>query len=447
MPKPQTAEGIRAYELDQEYVFHSWSAQKGRDPIVMDHGAGPRLWDADGNEYLDFSSQLVYTNIGHQHPVVIQAIADQASRLCTVAPGHVAAARSEAARLVAEHAPDSFHKVFFTNGGAESTENAIRLARLYTGRYRVLSRHRSYHGSTETAMNVSGDPRGWSYDHGSSGTVHFFGPYLYRSPWNSTTEEEECQRALQHLEDTISFSGPDQFAALILETIPGTAGIIMPPPEYYKGVRDICDRYGIVLIFDEVMVGFGRMGNWFALDRYGVEPDLITFAKGVTSGYVPMGGVIIGDRIAHAFDQNTYPGGMTYSGHPLAAAAAVATMTAMEEERMVENSAELGEQLLGPRLAEMKQAHPVIGDLRGAGCYWALDLVRGGRADQPLAPFGGGSQAMRQILAKAVDEHLLIFSNTNRLHVAPPINISRQDAELGLAKLDRVLDFADRFAA
>lgn len=446
MSLPQSVTGIRAYELDQKHVFHSWSTQQGREPIVMSHGSGSRLWDTDGKEYLDFSSQLVYSNVGHSHPKVVEAIKTQAESLCTIAPAHVVAARSEAARIVAEHAPDSFNKVFFTNGGAESTENAVRLARLYTGRYRVLSRYRSYHGSTETAMNISGDSRGWSYDHGTSGTVHFFGPYLYRSIWNSVTEEEECQRALDHLEATIRFSGPEQFAALIVETIPGTAGVIMPPKDYYNGVREICDRYGIVLIFDEVMVGFGRMGTWFALDRYGVEPDLITFAKGVTSGYVPMGGVILNERIAHAFDTKIYPGGMTYSGHPLAAAAAVATMTAMTDEHMVENAAALGKSLFTEGLARLKERHPVVGDVRGAGCYWALDLVKSGRADLPLAPYGGTSEAMKAVLREAKAQGLLIFANTNRLHVAPPINMTEADAHLGLRKLDRVLEVGDQFA-
>lgn len=412
----------------------------------MEHGEGSKLWDADGNEYLDFSSQLVFTNIGHSHPAVISAIQEQAARLCTIAPAHVDRARSQAATMVSEHAPEGFSKVFFTNGGAESTENAIRLARLFTGKYRILSRFRSYHGSTETAMNISGDSRGWSYDHGSSGTVHFFGPFLYRSVWDAKTEQEECERALKHLDDTIKFSGPDQFAALILETIPGTAGIIMPPKEYYKGVREICDKYGILLIFDEVMVGFGRMGTWFALDQYGVKPDLITFAKGVTSGYVPMGGVIVSDKITAAFATSAYPGGMTYSGHPLAAAAAVATMTAMEDEGMVTNAASIGNTIIGPTLAEFKDRHPSIGDVRGTGVYWALDLVTNRETKEPLAPYGGSSAAMKSVLAAAINEGLLIFSNTNRLHVAPPINISEDDARAGLQKLDAVLTVADSFA-
>lgn len=446
MPIPTTTQGKQSYELDKKHVFHAWAAQKHRDPIVMDHGSGTRLWDSDGTEYLDFSSQLIFTNIGHGHPKVIDAIERQARKLCTIGPDYVVSARSEAAAILASHAPESLNSVFFTCGGAESTENAIRLARLVTGRYQILSRYRSYHGSTETASNVSSDPRGWSYDHGTSGTVHFFGPYLYRSVWRSNTEEEECQRSLEHLDDTIRFAGPQKFAAILLETIPGTAGIIIPPKEYYRGVREICDKYGILLILDEVMVGFGRTGTWFALDQYDVVPDLIVFAKGITSGYVPMGGVIISDRIATAFDDKIYPGGLTYSGHPLAAAAAVATMKAMVDERMVENAYQKGAEFFGPGLSALKARHPVVGDVRGAGCFWALDLVKNGDPQQPLAPYGGSSPEMKEIVNFAVAQKLLVFSNTNRLHIAPPINVPSEDAELGLAKLETVLDFADQFS-
>ncbi len=330
----------RTYELDRKHVFHSWSAQATLDPMVVTKAEGAYLWDDQGNRLLDFSSQLVFTNIGHQHPTVVRAIQEQAAKLCTIAPQHANDARSEAARLVAELAPAGLEHVFFTNGGAEAIEHAVRMARLHTGRIKVLSAYRSYHGGTNTAVNLTGDPRRWPSDYGSSGTVKFFGPFLYRSEFDATTEEEECERALRHLRRTVELEGPGTVAAIVLETIPGTAGIMPPPAGYLAGVRELCDEHGIVMVLDEVMAGFGRAGTWLALDHYGVTPDLITFAKGVTSGYVPLGGVIVSERIYDTFAQRVYPGGLTYSGHPLACAAAVATIGAMREEGMVAHAAD-----------------------------------------------------------------------------------------------------------
>ena len=321
------------------HVFHSWSAQDLVTPLPIAGAAGSYVWDYEGRRYLDFSSQLVYTNIGHQHPKVVSAIQAQAARLCTVGPQFANDVRGEAARLVAAIAPGDLNKVFFTNGGAEAIEHATRLARLHTGRIKVLASYRSYHGATTTAINLTGDPRRWENDYGSAGVVHFFGPFLYRSPFHSATEEEECVRALEHLEQVVQFEGPSNVAAIVLETVPGTAGIMVPPPGYLAGVRELCDRYRIVFVADEVMCGFGRTGRWLAIDHWAVRPDLITFAKGVNSGYVPLGGVMISDRIAATFAERPYPGGLTYSGHPLACAAAVASMNAMREERIVENAA------------------------------------------------------------------------------------------------------------
>ena len=319
----------RTHELDRAHVCHSWSAQAEIDPMTIVAAQGSYVWDGDGRRLLDFSSQLVNTNIGHQHPKVVAAIQEQAARLCTIAPQHANDARSEAARLIAERTPGELHKIFFTNGGADANEHAVRMARLHTGRYKVLTRYRSYHGGTDTAINMTGDPRRWPNDYCNSGVVHFFGPFLYRSHFHAGTEQEETARALAHLDDVIRLEGPSTVAAIVLETIPGTAGIMVPPPGYLAGVRDLCDRYGIVFIADEVMAGFGRTGKWFGLDHFGVTPDLITFAKGVNSGYVPLGGVAISPAIAETFAHRPYPGGLTYSGHPLATAAAVATINTM----------------------------------------------------------------------------------------------------------------------
>jgi taurine--2-oxoglutarate transaminase len=431
------------YALDRAHVFHSWSAQAALRPMVVTRAEGSHLWDGEGNRLLDLSSQLVNTNIGHQHPKVVAAIQEQAGWLATIAPQHAVAPRSEAARLIAELAPPGLEHVFFTNGGAEAIENAVRMARLHTGRHKVLSLYRSYHGGTATAVNLTGDPRRWPNETGVSGVVHFWGPFLYRSRFYASTEEEECARALEHLEETIRFEGPATIAAVVLETVPGTAGIMPPPPGYLAGVREICDRYGIVWVADEVMAGFGRTGAWFALDHHGATPDLITFAKGVNSGYVPLGGVVISDEIAATFADRVYPGGLTYSGHPLACAAAVATITAMREEGIVENAADIGERVLGPGLRELAERHPSIGEVRGLGVFWALELVADRATREPIAPYGGTSPAMTDLLAACRAQGVLPFTNYNRLHVVPPCTISETEAKEGLAALDLALVAAD----
>ena len=436
----------RAYDLDRAHVFHSWSAQATLDPMVVERAEGSRVWDDQGQSYLDFSSQLVFTNIGHQHPRVVKAIQDQAAKLCTIAPQHANDARSEAAHLIAGLAPEGLEHVFFTNGGAEAIEHAVRMARLHTGRIKVLSRYRSYHGGTNVAVNVTGDPRRWASDYGSAGTVHFFGPFLYRSEFDATTEEEECERALRHLRRTVELEGPSTVAAIVLETIPGTAGIMPPPPGYLAGVRELCDEHGIVMVLDEVMAGFGRAGTWFALDRYDVTPDLITFAKGVNSGYVPLGGVVVGDSIYNTFAQRVYPGGLTYSGHPLACAAAVATIGTMRDEGVVEHADRLGREVLGPELAAIASRHPCVGEVRGVGAFWALDLVSDRRTKAPLAPYGGTSAAMTEIVNACKKGGLLPFANFNRIHVVPPCNIGDDEAREGLAILDAALGLGDAHA-
>jgi taurine--2-oxoglutarate transaminase len=437
----------RTYDLDRAHVFHSWSAQAEISPMVIAGAQGSEVWDEDGTRYLDFSSQLVFTNIGHQHPKVVAAIQQQAATLCTVGPPFANEQRSEAARLITERAPAGLERVFFTNGGADANEHAIRMARLHTGRAKVLSTYRSYHGGTQTAINVTGDPRRWANDTATSGAVHFFGPFLYRSEFHATSEAEECERALLHLERVIQNEGPATIAAIILETIPGTAGIMVPPPGYLAGVRRLCDEHGILLIADEVMSGFGRTGAWFALDHFDVAPDLITFAKGVNSGYVPLGGVVISDEIVETFAHRPYPGGLTYSGHPLAAAAAVATMTAMADEGIVENAARLGTDVLGPGLAELAERHACVGEVRGLGVFWALELVADPETREPLAPYGGSSPAMNEIVGACKKAGLLPFANFNRIHVVPPCIITDDEARRGLAILDEALAIGDAVVA
>ncbi|QZT63805.1 aspartate aminotransferase family protein [Mycolicibacterium austroafricanum] len=441
------ARGKRAYELDRKHVFHSWSAQAQINPMTVLAAQGSYVWDGEGNKLLDFSSQLVNTNIGHQHPKVVAAIAEQAATLCTIAPQHVNDARSEAARLVAERTPGDLNRVFFTNGGADAVEHAVRMARLHTGRYKVLSRYRSYHGGTETAINLTGDPRRWPNDHGNAGIVHFNGPFLYRSAFHAETEEQETQRALEHLDRLVQMEGPSTIAAIILESVPGTAGIMVPPPGYMAGVREICDRHGIVFIADEVMAGFGRTGTWFAIENFDVVPDLITFAKGITSGYVPLGGVAINDAIYSTFADRAYPGGLTYSGHPLATACAVATINAMEDEGMVANAARIGERVLGPGLRELAARHRSVGEVRGLGVFWAIELVANRETREPLAPYGGSSPAMAAVLAACKSGGLLPFGNFNRIHAVPPCNVTDAEVAEGLRILDGALSVADEYVA
>ena len=448
-PRIDAEAARRAYDDDRAHVFHSWSAQAALDPMVVTAAQGCWLWDAEGTPYLDFSSQLVNTNIGHQHPKVVAAIQEQAARLCTIAPQHANDVRSEAARLVVERAPgDALNHVFFTNGGAEAIENAVRMARLHTGRRKVLTRYRSYHGHTQAAIHMTGDPRRWANDTGAEGVVHFFGPYLYRSVFHATTEEEECARALEHLEQVVQLEGPATIAAIVLETIPGTAGIMVPPPAYLAGVRDICDRYGILWVADEVMAGFGRSGAWFSVDHFRtaaggpVVPDLVTFAKGVNSGYVPLGGVLVDDEVYATFAHRPYPGGLTYSGHPLACASAVATMNAMAEEGIVDNAARVGREVIGPRLTEMAERHPSVGEVRGLGVFWALELVRDKASREPLTPYnaaGPDARPMTDLVGACKRRGLLPFVNMNRLHVVPPCTITDAEAEYGLGLLDEAL--------
>jgi taurine---2-oxoglutarate transaminase len=427
------ADGKRAHDLDVAHVFHSWSAQAGRNPLVIAGGSGCRAWDFDGNEYLDFSSQLVNLNIGHQHPAVIEGIKRQAEQLATIAPATANLSRGEAAKRIVQRAPDGFNKVFFTNGGADANENAIRLARLHTGRDTILSSYRSYHGNTGSAIVATGDWRRVQNQY-ARGHAHFFGPYLYRSEFWAQTPEQESARALHHLERVIQSEGPASIAGILLESIPGTAGVLIPPPGYLAGVRALADRYDLVLILDEVMAGFGRSGRWFSFQGYDVTPDLITFAKGVNSGYVPVGGVIISDAIAHDFDNTVFPGGLTYSGHPLAMGSIVATLDAMETEGIVENAARVGVEAIGPGLARLAEKHRSIGEVRGEGVFWAVELVADRDTREPLP-----AATMGALKAGLLERGLLPFVQDNRVHVVPPCIVTDAEVVEAMAIYDDAL--------
>jgi taurine--2-oxoglutarate transaminase len=437
------AEGKRVFDLDRQYVFHSWSAQGALKPMCIAGAEGSYVWDYDGQRYLDFSSQLVNVNIGHQHPKVIAAIQEQAARLATIAPQHANDKRGEAAQRIVDIAGPNMAKVFFTNGGADAVENAIRMARIHTHKHKVLSAYRSYHGNTGAAITATGDPRRWPNEYASQ-HVHFFGPYPYRSPFWSNSVEQESERALQHLEQVIQFEGPGTVGAIILESVVGTAGILIPPPGYLEGVRALCDKYNIMWIADETMSGFARTGEWFAFQHWSAQPDLIVFAKGSNSGYVPVGGVVISADVAATFDERVFPGGLTYSGHPLAAASIVASIDAMKEEGIVENAAAIGTNVLGPGLLELQERHPVIGEVRGLGVFWALDLVTNRETREPLAPYGGTSPAMTELVTESKKRGLLPFTNFNRMHVVPPCVVTETEAKEGLAILDEVFTVIDK---
>ncbi|MEZ7755416.1 aspartate aminotransferase family protein [Microbacterium paraoxydans] len=447
LPAPDAEAQVRAD--DRAHVFHSWSAQALIDPLPVATGRGSTFWDYEGSAYLDFSSQLVNLNLGHQHPDLVAAIQQQAGRLATIQPSMANDVRGELARLIAEVAPDGFEKVFFTNGGAEANEYAVRMARQATGRRKVLSMYRSYHGSTATAISLTGDPRRWANDVTDTGAVRFFGPYLYRSPFHSETLEQETERALAHLEQTIQLEGPQTIAAIIVETVVGTNGVLLPPPGYLPGVRALCDRYGIVFIADEVMVGFGRLGEWFGIDAFEARPDLITFAKGVNSGYVPLGGVVISDRIAAAFDTVPFAGGLTYSGHPLACAAGVATFEVFRRDGILERVRDLGERVVGSTLRSWARSHPSVGEVRGRGLFWAVELVRDQQTREPLVPFnasGADAAPMTAFAAAAKRAGVWPFTHFHRVHIAPPLVIEEAELLRGLAAIEEALAVADGYA-
>jgi taurine--2-oxoglutarate transaminase len=447
-PLPDAAAGAAVLADDRAHVFHSWSAQAVVAPVAVAGSSGSTFWDYDGNGYLDFSSQLVNLNLGHQHPDLIAALHRQADRLATVQPSMANDVRGELARLIAEVAGETFTKVFFTNGGVDANEYAVRMARHSTGRAKVLSAYRSYHGGMGTPIALTGDPRRWANETGGS-VVHFFGPYLYRSPFHATTPEEETARALEHLEAVIALEGPATIAAIVLETIVGTNGVLLPPPGYLAGVRELCDTHGIVFILDEVMAGFGRVGEWFAFQAFDVVPDLITFAKGVNSGYVPLGGVVISDAIASWFDDRVFFGGLTYSGHPLACAVGVATFEVFRRDGILERVRDLGERVVRPRLEGWVGAHPSVGEVRGRGLFWAVELVRDTGTRAPLVPYnasGADNAPMAAFAAACRRGGVSPFVHFNRTHICPPLVITEEELNRGLDAIEAALAVTDEIA-
>jgi len=423
--------------LSRAHTFFSWSVQGALDPIAIDRAEGVYLYTPEGERILDFNSQLMSVNIGHGDRRVIDAITAQASRLQYVQPAFVTEIRARLGAKLAEILPGDMDKVFFTLGGAEAVENAIRLARLYTGRHKILARYRSYHGATLGSMTLTGDPRRWANEPGIVGVVRY--PDTHR--WGEK-EPRPVAESLQGLEDVIQYEGPHTIAAVFLETIVGTNGILIPPDGYLQGVRELCDRHGILMVADEVMAGFGRTGRWFAVDHWGVVPDLMTMAKGLTSSYLPLGGVAMRQHIAEAFESKMYHGGLTYSSHPVSLAAALATIGVYEEDGLIERSARLGGVMRGHHEA-LAAKHPSVGAHRNLGLFGILDLVRSRDPFVPLTAFNGTSDEMKAVAKFLRQNHLYTMTPNNSIHTNPPLCITEEQLAEGFDVIDRALAIAD----
>jgi taurine--2-oxoglutarate transaminase len=418
-------------DLNKESTFYSWSNQGQVNPIPMVRAEGPYFWDADGKRYLDFASQLVNTNVGHQHPKVVKAIQDQAAKLTFASPSMATEPRGLLGKKLAEITPGDLKKTFFTLGGAEANENAIKIARFYTGRHKILARYRSYHGATHGAMALTGDYRRLPVEPALPGVVHFLDPYCYRCPfgWNGN-RDACCMQCIKHVEEIIEYEGPDQIAAIFMEGVTGTNGLIIPPDDYWPRIREICDKYGILLVSDEVMSGWGRTGEWFAVDNWNVVPDIITTAKGITSGYVPLGAVIVSEKIARFFDDKVLFAGLTYNGHALACAAALATIEAYEEDKIFENAKKVGKHL-GECLEELKTKHLSVGDVRYIGLFSGLELVKNRETKEPM-----DITPLKNFL---IAHGVYVFNFKNVLFVVPPLVITEEQLDEGLNLIDEGL--------
>jgi len=425
----------------KDHVLISWSAQGQVAPLVVTGAEGCWIHSGD-RRILDFSSTLVNTNLGHQHPRVVRAIQEQAATLTYAAPSFTDEPRATLARMIADVAPGDLSKTLFTTGGTEAIENAIKIARLYTGRHKILTQWRSFHGQTHGAMTLGGDNRRWANEPGITGVVHFLNPDPYRSLFG-----DDAQKALAHVEEVLWYEGPHLVAAILLEPIVGASGLIVPPDGFLQGLRELCDRHGIALVLDEVMTGFGRTGKWFASEHWNVVPDVMTFAKGVNSGYVPLGGVVVDEPIGAFFQDHVLWGGLTYSGHALACAAGVATIETYREERVIENAARMGEVLMR-ELRAVAERHPSVGDVRGKGLMVGIELVKDRTTKEMLERWNGPSSALANALKGALMQRdVYVFCRWNMMFVAPPLIITEDELRIGIRAIDEVLGIADRYAA
>jgi taurine--2-oxoglutarate transaminase len=427
--------------LSRAHTLFSWSVQGALDPIAIDRAEGVYLYTPEGERILDFNSQLMSVNIGHGDQRVVDAITEQARKLPFVHPAFVTEPRARLGAKLAEILPGDLDKVFFTLGGAEAIENAIKIARHHTGRYKVLARYRAYHGATYGAMTLTGDPRRWANEPGLVGVVRFPDTHRWGEP-----EPRPVEESLQGLEDVIRYEGPHTIAAVFLETIVGTNGILIPPDGYLQGVRELCDRHGILMVCDEVMAGFGRTGRWFAVDHWDVVPDLMTMAKGLTSSYLPLGAVAMRHDIAEAFETKMYFGGLTYSSHPVSLAAALATIRVYEEDDLIGNAARLGPVMRGHH-ERLAAKHPSVGAHRNLGLFGILDLVRSHDPWTPMTPFNGTSDEMKAIGGFMRQHGVYVMIANNSIHTNPPLCITEQQLAEGFEVIDAALDIADRAVA
>ncbi|NLE22783.1 MAG: aminotransferase class III-fold pyridoxal phosphate-dependent enzyme [Actinobacteria bacterium] len=449
--------------MDREHVIYSWSRQGGLDPLEVTGGEGCWFTDAAGHRYLDFASQVMNLNLGHRHPRLVEALRRQAETLYGLAPSFASAPRSELARLVAEVTPGDLGLTLFTTGGAEANENAVKLARWVTGRHKVVARYRSYHGATAGAASLTGDPRRWPSEPAVPGVVRMLDVYPYRCPAGhhydvsgadaldpAAGHAGQCAIAAggPHLEDILRFEGPESVAAVILESVPGANGVLVPPPGYLAAIREVCDRYGVLFILDEVMTGFGRTGRWFACEHWDVTPDIMTLAKGMSGGAVPLGAMVVSEKLRPWLEEHEFASGLTACGHPLACAAGVATIAALRDERLVENAAAVGE-VLREGMLDLADDHRSVGEVRGLGLLWGIELVRDGQTREPLVPYaatGEAAEPMAALRRAALDRGLHVYTHGNVLLVAPPLIVGRDEIATGLDILDDVLALADGLA-
>jgi taurine--2-oxoglutarate transaminase len=437
--------------LSKEHVFWTWSAQAKVNPIPVKRAKGVYFWDVDDKRYLDFNSMTMCVNIGHGDERVIEAMVEQARALPYTAPAMTNKVRALASKLVAEVSPGGqLTKVLFTLGGADANENAIKLARGYTGRYKILARYRSYHGASAGAMAVTGDPRRVAWEPMlMPGVVHFLDPYRYRSTFHRTnpdiSEAEFTRDYLNHLEEIIQYEGPETIAAILMESVTGTNGILIPPEGYIQGVRALCDKYGIVMIADEVMSGFGRTGKWFAVDNWNVVPDIMTMAKGLTSAYAPLGAVAMKPQIAAHFDEIAYKSGLTYTSHPISLAAAIANINVMKQDHLIEHTAAMGP-VLKRMLTDLGEDHPSVGDVRSIGLFGIIELVKDRKTKEPMAPWNGSSLEMAAFNKYCFDHGLYLDIHWHTALIIPPLIITEEQLKEGFDILDEALKITDQAA-
>lgn len=433
---PMTGEEMVA--LSKKHTLFEWSAQSKVDPLPVAGAKGVYFWTPEGKRFLDFNSQLMSVNIGHGDPRVIEAIRRQATTLAYANPFMATEPRARLGAKLAEITPGDIDTFFFTNGGAESNENAIKVARLFTGRHKILTRYRSYHGATAGSMSLTGDPRRWANEPGIPGVIRVFDPYHgIERGWDTV------EQALANIEEVIQLEGSQHIAAFILEPVTGTNGVLVPPDGYLQGVREICNKYGILMIADEVMSGFGRTGEWFAVDHWKVVPDLITMAKGLTSSYLPLGAVGMRNHIARHFEDKVFYGGLTYNSHPMGCAAALATIHVYEEDRLVERAKKMGN-VMKLLLSDLVSRHPCVGAVRSIGLFGIVELVRNRRRREPMAPFNSSSEEMARLGRFFREQGLYTFLRWNTFFTNPPLCISEEELREGFAIIDRGLEITDK---